>query len=107
MVKRSEFNLSEAIRAFRKGSPKSTAKEAFEAIKKDQSQKINEGTFKSTFYKLSSEGKRTVKRRKPSGLAHENGASLISHAMGFIRSAGSIAKAREALDQLEAAASEL
>src|SRR5580704_5179391 len=61
------FNLSEVIRQFRNAHRGVSAKITFEGIKKAHpSQKINEGTFKSTFYKLAGGGKRkVVRRRKP------------------------------------------
>jgi hypothetical protein len=68
MAKRSAgFNLSEVIREYRKSHSGVSAKDALEAIKKAHpGEKINDGTFKSTFYKLAGAGKkRTVKRRKP------------------------------------------
>jgi hypothetical protein len=68
MAKKTQgFNLSEVIREYRKSHSGVSAKDALEAIKKaHSSEKINEGTFKSTFYKLAGGGKkRTVKRRKP------------------------------------------
>jgi hypothetical protein len=45
MAKAKAFNLSEAIREYRKTKPDHTAKEAFEALSKSAGQKINEGTF--------------------------------------------------------------
>jgi hypothetical protein len=103
MAKRKEFNLSEAIREHRKTNPKHTAKEAFEAIGKSAGQKINEGTFKSTFYKLAGQGKRrVVRRRKPGAAGVGNGAGIVAQALGFIRSAGGIEEARQILAELEA-----
>jgi hypothetical protein len=53
------FNLSEVIREYRKAHRGVSAKNALEGIKKAHpSQKINEGTFKATFYKLAGKGKR-------------------------------------------------
>ena len=60
------FNLSETIREYRKSHRGASAREAMEAIKKSNpDHKINEGTFKSTFYKLAGSGKRSVRRAKP------------------------------------------
>jgi hypothetical protein len=104
MAKRKDFNLSEAIRGHRKANPGHSAKEAFEAIGKSAGQKINEGTFKSTFYKLAGEGKRRVVRRpKPrTGAGAGDGAGIVAQALGFIRSAGGIEEAKQILAELEA-----
>jgi hypothetical protein len=104
MAKRKAFNLSEAIREHRKANPKHTAKEAFEAISKSAGHKINEGTFKSTFYKLAGQGKhRVVRRRKPGARAGAgDGAGIIARALAFIRSAGGIEAAKQVLAELEA-----
>jgi hypothetical protein len=103
MAKRSDFNLSEAIREFRKIDPKANAKKAFEVISKTAPKKPNEGTFKSTFYKLAGAKKRTVRRLKP-GRARggADGGGIIAQATLFISMAGSIAKAKDILTELEA-----
>jgi hypothetical protein len=106
MAKRASFNLSHAIREFRKTHRAVPAKGAFEAIKKAHpSQKINEGTFKSTFYKLASNGKkRVVKRRKPGRFLPGQGSPehIMEVGLHFIRLAGSVEAARERLVGLEA-----
>jgi hypothetical protein len=103
MAKRKEFNLSETIREFRKTHPKTNAREAFEAISKSSGQKINEGTFKSTFYKLVGGGKRrTVRRAKPLRRGAGDGAgNVIGAALIFIRAAGGIPQAKQVLMDLE------
>jgi hypothetical protein len=109
MAKRSEFNLSEAIREYRKGHPKATANEALEAVSKTAPKKINAGTFRSTFYKISGQGKRrTVRRKKPGrGGAGDSGGGIIAQALAFVKSAGGIERAKQALAELEQAVSEL
>jgi hypothetical protein len=102
MAKRKDFNLSEAIRTHRATAPKATAKEAFESISKNAGHKINEGTFKSTFYKLAGAKKRTVRRLKPAGRRGPgDGAGIVGQALAFIRSAGGIEQAKEILSELE------
>jgi hypothetical protein len=74
MAKKSDdFNLTQTIREFQKSRRGVPATAAFEAVKKAHpSQKINEGTFKATFYKLAGSGKRkVVKRRKPVRVGHD------------------------------------
>ncbi len=64
MAKRPGVNLSETIREYCKAHRDAKAMDAFMAIRKAHpSQKINEGTFKSTFYKIVSGGKRTLEER--------------------------------------------
>jgi hypothetical protein len=68
MAKRSaSFNLSGTIREFQKSHRGVPATAALDAVKKAHpKQRINESTFRATFYKLASGGKRkVVKRRKP------------------------------------------
>jgi hypothetical protein len=104
MAKRSGFNLSETIREYRKAHRGVKAMDAFAAIKKaHSSQTINEGTFKSTFYKLAGSGKRTVRRRKPGRLIAGHGTpEHIMHAgLHFIQLAGGVEAARERLVGLE------
>jgi hypothetical protein len=104
MAKAKAFNLSEAIRQHRKTNPSHTAKEALEALSKSAGHKINEGTFKSTFYKLAGQGKRRVVRRRKPGPRHGTGenAGIVAHALAFIRSAGGIEAAKQVLAELEA-----
>jgi hypothetical protein len=106
MAKRSNgFNLSATIREFRKSHRGVRAMDAFAAIKKAHpSQTINEGTFKSTFYKLASDGKRTVRRRKPGRViaGHGGPEHIMQAGLHFIRLAGSVEAARERLVGLEA-----
>ncbi|HEV8003994.1 MAG TPA: hypothetical protein VGP63_29280 [Planctomycetaceae bacterium] len=76
-----------------------------EAIKKAHpSQKVNEGTFKATFYKLTGGGKRNVKRRKPGRVVAGHGSSehIMQAGLHFIRLAGGVEEARERLVGLEA-----
>jgi hypothetical protein len=102
MAKRKDFNLSAAIREHRKANPNHTARDAFEAISKSAGHKLNEGTFKSTFYKLAGQGKRRVVRRRKPGAGAGDGAGIIAQALGFIRSAGGIQAAKQILAELEA-----
>jgi hypothetical protein len=74
MAKRSaDFNLSATIREFQKSHPDVAATAALAAIKKAHpAQRIKEGTFKATFYKLAGDGKKkTVMRRKPVRVGHD------------------------------------
>jgi hypothetical protein len=51
--RRNAFNLSATIREYQKAHRGASASDALEAVRKDHpGQKINEGTFKATFYKL-------------------------------------------------------
>jgi hypothetical protein len=105
MAKKSEdFNLSATIREFRKSHRGVKAMDAFAAIKKAHpSQTINEGTFKSTFYKLAGSGKKSVRRRKPGSVILGNGSPdhIMSVGLHFIRLAGGVEAARERLVGLE------
>jgi hypothetical protein len=99
------FNLSEVIRDYRKAHRGISARNAMEAIKKSHpDQKINEGTFKSTFYKLAGSGKnRSVRRAKPMR-GHGGGddsAAVMRAGLTFIRLAGSVDAAREKLAGLK------
>jgi hypothetical protein len=100
------FNLTAAIRTIRKSHHGISAKTALEGIKKSHPhEKINDGTFKSTFYKLAGNGKRKkVMRRKP-GRGHFGGdghaESILKAGLTFIRLAGSVENARERLVGLE------
>ena len=105
MAKRPSFNLSETIREFRKAHRGVKAMDAFGAIKKAHpSQTINEGTFKSTFYKLAGTGKRSVKQRKPGWIiaGHGSPEHIMQAGLHFVRLAGSVEAARERLVGLEA-----
>ena len=106
MTKKSDgFNLSATIREFQKSHRGVPATAALAAVKKAHpSQKINEGTFKATFYKLVSGGKRkTVRRRKPGSVIPGHGSSdhIMSVGLHFIRLAGGVEAARERLVGLE------
>jgi hypothetical protein len=104
--KSDSFNLSEVIRQYRKTHRGVSAKNALEGIKKAHpSQKINEGTFKSTFYKLAGGGKRKiVRRRKPGRDVDSNGQAdeVMKAGLAFIRLAGGIEEARTRLAGLAA-----
>jgi len=107
MAKKSEgFNLAAAIRDYRKSHRGISANNALAAIKKEHpSEKINDGTFKSTFYKLAgSRKKKTVMRRKPrrlatSGAGHAE--AIMKAGLIFVRLAGGVENARERLVGLE------
>ena len=107
MARKSEgFNLSAVIRGYQKSHPSASAKEGLEAVKSTHpNQKINEGTFKATFYKLSSSGKRkTVRRPKPGRVVFgDNGhaESILRAGLTFVRLAGGVENARERLVGLE------
>jgi hypothetical protein len=100
MAKRKDFNLSEIIREYRKSHRGTKATEALAAIKKTHSdQKINDGTFKSTFYKLAGGStKRKVRRLKPgrNGAVHDG----LTAALTFVRQAGSVEAAKAQLDSV-------
>jgi hypothetical protein len=105
MAKRASFNLSETIREFRKAHRGVRAMDAFAAIKKAHpNHTINEGTFKSTFYKLAGSGKRVVKRRKPGRIVTSHGSPehIMQAGLHFVRLAGSVEAARERLVGLKA-----
>jgi hypothetical protein len=105
MAKKSDgFNLSATIREFQKSHRGVPATAALAAVKKAHpNQKINEGTFKATFYKLAGAKKRTVKRRKPGRLLPGHGSPdhIMSVGLHFIRLAGGVEAARERLVGLE------
>jgi hypothetical protein len=100
MAKRKDFNLSEIIRDFQKAHRGTKATEALAAIRKAHpSEKINEGTFKSTYYKLAGSGKaRKVRRLKPgaNGAAHDG----LTAALRFVRECGGVEAARHQLDSV-------
>lgn len=100
------FNLTAAIRDYRKTHRGVSAKNALDGIKKAHPKEtINDGTFKSTFYKLAGSGKKkTVVRRKPlrGGAGGEGHAeSILKAGLTFIRLAGGVENARERLVGLE------
>jgi hypothetical protein len=102
MAKRSAgFNLSETIRDFQKSHRGVPATAALVAVRKAHpSQAINEGTFKSTFYKLVGGGKKkSVRRRKPGRLVpgHGSGDHIMSVGLHFILLVGGAEAARERL----------
>lgn len=102
MAKRSaSFNLSETIREFRKSHRGVPATAALAAVKKAHpNQKINESTFKATFYKLASGGKKkSVRRRKPGHVfpGHGSADHIMKAGLHFIQLAGSVEAARERL----------
>ena len=104
--KSSGFNLSAAIRDYRKSHRGISARDALEGIKKgNPHEKINDGTFKSTFYKLAgSRRKKTVMRRKPgraAGGEEGHAESILKAGLTFIRLAGGVENARERLVGLE------
>jgi hypothetical protein len=99
------FNLSAAIRDFRGSNRGVSAREAFEGMKKlHPSERINEGTFKSTFYKLAGRKRKTVVRRKPVRMAaggDGHAEAIMRAGLTFIRLAGGVENARERLVGLE------
>src|SRR5580704_5442350 len=105
MAKKSEdFNLSATIREFRKSHRGVPATAALAAVKRAHpSQKINDGTFKATFYKLAGGKKKSVKKRKPGRLLPGHGSPdhIMSVGLHFIRLAGGVEAARERLVGLE------
>jgi hypothetical protein len=105
MAKKSDsFNLSETIRDFRKAHRGMSANDALAAVKKAHpSQKINDGTFRATFYKLAGNGKRrkSVMRRRPGrGAAAGGGDAAMRAGLTFIRLAGSVESAAHRLKEL-------
>ena len=105
MAKKSDdFNLSATIREFRKSHRGVPATAALAAVKKAHpSQKINEGTFKATFYKLAGGKKKTVRRRKPGRVVpgHSSPDHIMKAGLNFILLAGGVEAARERLVGLE------
>lgn len=101
--KNNGFNLSEVIREFQNAHRGVSANDALVAVKKAHpSQKINEGTFRATFYKLTGDGKRkrTVRKRRP-GRGLDGGSDAVLRAgLDFIRVAGGVESARERLASL-------
>ncbi|HEV3304466.1 MAG TPA: hypothetical protein VG055_32750 [Planctomycetaceae bacterium] len=105
-VKSNSFNLSEVIRQYRKAHRGVSPKHALEGIRKAHpAPKINEGTFKSTFYKLAGAGKRrVVRRRKPGRVVAGNGQAdeALKAGLEFIRLAGGVEHAQTKLAGLAA-----
>jgi hypothetical protein len=104
MAKKASFNLSQTIRDFQKAHRGVKATDALAALRKAHpNQKINEGTFKSTFYKLAGGGKRTVRRLKPGRFVAGHGSPdhIMKVGLEFIRLAGGVEEARERLVGLE------
>jgi hypothetical protein len=105
MAKKGSFNLSQTIRDFQKAHRGVKATDALAAIKKAHpNQKINEGTFKATFYKRAGGGgRRVVRRRKPGRVFSGHGSPdhIMKAGLEFIRLAGGVEEARERLVGLE------
>jgi hypothetical protein len=95
------FNLSATIGEFQHSHPNVSAMAALEAVKKAHpSQKIKEGTFKATFYKLAGSAKRKlVKRRKRvhDVPGHGSADHIMQADLQFNRLAGGVERARERL----------
>jgi hypothetical protein len=68
------------------------------------SQKINEATFKATFYKLAGGGTRRAERRKPGRVLAGHGTCdhIMKAGIHFIQLVGGVEAARERLVGLEA-----
>jgi hypothetical protein len=105
MAKRTNsFNLSAIIRDFRKAHQGASANDALAAVKKAHpSQKINDGTFRATFYKLAGDGKRkkSVIRRRPGRGPKSGGDAALRAGLTFIRLAGGVETAQEQLAGLK------
>lgn len=100
------FNLSAVIREYRKGHPAVSANDALEAVKKAHSgRKINEGTFRATFYKLTGSGRRkkSVRRRRPrrSVVGNDHTDATMRAGLTFIRLAGGVKNAQQRLAGLQ------
>jgi hypothetical protein len=104
MAKRSNgFNLSETIREFRKAHRGVSANNALAAVKKAHpNQKINDGTFRATFYKLAGNGKRkkSVMKRRPGRGPASDGEAVMRAGLTFISLAGGFENAQEQLRSL-------
>ena len=104
MAKRSNgFNLSATIREFRKGHRGVSANDALAAIKKGHpTEKINDSTFRATFYKLAGDGnrKKSVKRRRPGRGPRSDGDAAMRAGLTFIRLAGGVENAQDQLANL-------
>jgi hypothetical protein len=106
MAKRNNgFNLSAVIREFRKGHRGVSANDALAAVKKAHpGQKINDGTFRATFYKLAGDGKRkksVIRRRPGRGAKASGGEATMRAGLIFIRAAGGVENAKEQLTRLK------
>jgi hypothetical protein len=101
MAKRAAFNLAQTIRDFQRAHRGVPATDALAAVKKAHpSQKINDGTFKATFYKLAGGGKRkVVRKRKPGRTVEGDGSaeSIMKAGLHFVVLAGGVEQARERL----------
>jgi hypothetical protein len=102
MARKSDvFNLSEVIREFQRRHQGVPATRALEAVRKaHRGRKINEGTFKATFYKLAGSGsKKTVRRRKPgrNDAGAHTAEAILSAGLTFVRLAGGVENARQRL----------
>jgi hypothetical protein len=104
MAKRSNgFNLSETIREFRKAHKSMSANDALASVKKAHpGQKINDGTFRATFYKQAGNGtrKKSVMRRRPGRTPEGGGNDAMRAGLTFIRLAGSVENAQDQLSGL-------
>ena len=108
MAKRGNgFNLSAAIREFRKAHRGVSANDALAAVKKaNPGQKINDGTFRATFYKIAGDGKRkksVIRRRPGRGVAgpSDHSEAVLKAGLNFIRLAGGVESAKERLAGLK------
>jgi hypothetical protein len=101
MAKKSDgFNLSATIREFRKSHRGVPATAALAAVKKAHpGQKINDGTFKATFYKLAGGKKKSVRRRRPGSVIPGYGSPdhIMKAGLNFIRLSGGVEAARDRL----------
>jgi hypothetical protein len=98
------FNLSAVIREVRKRHRGVSANDALAAVKKTHpGQKINDGTFRATFYKLAGEGnrKKSVMRRKAGRGTSNSGDAVMQAGLTFIRLAGGVENAQEHLTGLK------
>ena len=97
------FNLSAVIREYRKAHRQVSANDALEAVKKAHSgRKINEGTFRATFYKLAGNGgkRKTVRRRRPGRSVvggNDRTDATMRAGLAFVRLAGGVKNAQEQL----------
>src|ERR1700733_11912964 len=99
MAKKKDFNLSLTIREFRKAHRATKANDALAAVKKAHpNEKINDSTFRATFYKLAGSGKaRNVRRLKPSRNGSHDG---LTAALKFVRGVGRLEAAKAQLDSV-------
>jgi hypothetical protein len=103
--RRSGFNLSATIRDYQQAHRGVSANDALAAVKKAHpGQKIKEGTFKATFYKLASGGAKKVRRRRPGRIAGSGGHeadAVLRAGLNFVRLAGGVENAKERLAGLQ------